>query len=54
MLRANSNQVRVHWPKAEGVPVQGIFAVAGSPKMLEVAKHDMRRPAAGPVPRLVG
>ncbi|KAA6416895.1 MAG: hypothetical protein FRX49_13136 [Trebouxia sp. A1-2] len=32
----------------------GIFAVSGSPKMLEVAKHDMRRPAAGPVPRLVG
>ncbi len=40
--------------KAEGVPVQGIFAVFGSPQMLEVAKHDMRRPTAGPIPCLVG
>ena len=38
----------------ESVPVQGIFAVPSGPKMLEVAKHDMGRPAAGSIPRLVG
>ncbi len=42
------------WAEAEGMPMQGIFAVACSPKMLEVAKHDMGRPAASPIPRMVG
>ena len=36
------------------IPMQGIFPVACGPKVFEVAKHDMGRPAAGPIPSLVG
>lgn len=36
------------------LPMQSIFAVPSSPKVLEVAKHDMGCPTAGPIPLLVG